>query len=292
MRSGKAQSSLEYISTYAWAITVVVIIAALLYLFSSLPSTAPPAKCTFISGVYCDAMVVQTNSLTHQTTMALFLTNSQPYPMANPNLFAKINGKNTTSIPCSPNYVLAGGSLVCTLTLPSLTSLGQFLAGQLYLNATYCALQANYSQANMCSGAPRETYSGSFNSHVEPLIGTNTVITLTARNSTQPANGALDPLTATVKLLGYPLHGATVNFTANLPGYTISPNFTTTNTTGAALSQISGTKPGNVLVSAWYNGQPANTVIQFVPSVNVRFAVTGFPYCSSAGQIITIDGVG
>lgn len=168
MREGKAQSSLEYISTYAWAITVVVIIAALLYLFSSLPSTAPPTKCTFVSGVYCNDIVVETNTLTHQTTMTLFLTNSQPSPIANPNLFAKINGKNTTAIACSPNYVLEGGSLICALPLSSLTSLGQFLAGQLYLNATYCGLQANYSQANMCSGAPVETYSGSFNSHTQP----------------------------------------------------------------------------------------------------------------------------
>lgn len=263
MREAKAQSSLEYISTYAWAITVVVIIAVLLYLFSNLPTTAPPTKCTFISGAYCDAIVAQANTLNHQTSIVLFITNSQPYPIANPSLFAKVNGQNTSSTSCSPNYVLAGGSLVCTLPLSSLTSLGQFLAGQLYLNATYCGLQANYSQANMCSGSPRETYSGNFNSHVEPMIGANTVITLAVQNTTQQANGALDQLTANVALLGHPLPGAPVNFTANVPEYGISPNITVTNGAGEAVSYIWGHTSGNVLVSAWYNGQPANVIIQF-----------------------------
>jgi len=283
---------MEYLTTYGWAILVIVVLASLLYLYSSAPETAPPTTCTFISGVYCNAIVVGTNTVTKATTVGIFLSNSQPYPIANPRLFAKVSGQNTTTVQCSPNYVISGGSLVCSLQLSTTTSLGQFLAGQLYLNATYCGLQVNYSQANLCSSAPRETYSGSFDSHIEPLIGTNTIITLSAANSSQLANGGLDSLTATVKLLGYPLPGATVNFTANVPGYVMAPNVTVTNNTGTTLSHISGTKAGNVLVSARYGGLIANTVIQFLSSTNVKFAVTGFPYCSTAGQIITIDGAG
>jgi len=286
----KAQSAMEYLATYGWAILIIAVVSALLYLYSSTPSTIVPTKCVFVSGVYCKAMVLGTNTVTHATTIALFLTNSQPYPLANPYLFAQLNGANTTGVACTPKYVSQSGSIVCVLGLPSKTSLGQFLSGKLYLNATYCGLQANYSQANMCSGAPRETYAGSFNSHIEPLIDTNTVITLTVANATQPANGALDLLTATVKLLGYPLSGASVNFTANVPGYTISPNLTTTNTTGIALSHISGTTSGSVLVTASYAGLVSNVVVQFVPTVNVKFNVN-FPYCASAGQIITIDGI-
>jgi len=282
---------MEYLTTYGWAILIIAVVSALLYLYSSTPTTIVPTKCVFVNGVYCNAMVLGTNTLTHATTIALFLTNSQPYPLANPYLFAQLNGANTTGVTCSPKYVSQSGSMVCVLGLSPKTSLGQFLGGKLYLNATYCGLQANYSQANMCSGAPRETYAGSFNSHVEPLIGTNTVITLAVTNATQAANGALDPLIATVKLLGYPLSGATVNFTANVPGYTISPNFTTTNTTGKALSYISGSTAGNVMVTASYAGLVSNVIVQFIPSVNVKFNVN-FPYCSSAGQIITIDGIG
>ncbi|MDE1810429.1 MAG: hypothetical protein KGH58_03925 [Candidatus Micrarchaeota archaeon] len=288
----KAQSAMEYLSTYGWAILVIVIVAALLYLYSSTPSTVVPTSCKFISGVYCNDIVLGTNAMTKATTVGLFLTNSQPYPMAKPYFFAKVAGANTTGTSCSPNYVLAGGSMVCVLNLPVSTTMGQFLAGNLYLNATYCGLQPNYSQANLCNTAPRQTYIGIFNSHAEPLISTNTIITLAAANATQSANGALDPLIATVTLLGYPLSGASVNFTANVPGYPLSPNFTTTNTTGKALSHISGTRTGNVLVTAAYAGEDANAVVQFVPATNVKFAVTGFPYCSTAGQIITIDGTG
>ncbi|MDE1832955.1 MAG: hypothetical protein KGH58_00880, partial [Candidatus Micrarchaeota archaeon] len=286
----KAQSAVEYLTTYGWAILIIGIITTILYLYSTTPTTIVPTTCVFVSGTYCNAMVVGSNSTTHATTVALFLTNSQPYPIAKPYLFAQLNGANTTQAKCSPDYVIQAGSMVCVLNLPVKTSFGQFLAGRLYLNATYCGLNVSYSRANLCSGAPRETYTGKFTSHVEPLIGTNTTITLTARNSTQLANNAKDPLIATVKLLGYPVHGATVNFTANVPGYAISPNYTTTNTTGQALSYISGTKTGNVLVTAAYAGISANTTIQFVPAFSIRFNVN-WPYCSSAGQIITIDGV-
>jgi len=282
---------MEYLTTYGWAILIVGIITSLLYLYATTPSTIVPASCIFVTGVHCNAMVIGVNPTTHATTVALFLTNSQPYPLANPYLFVQLNGANSTGIACSPNYALAAGSMVCVLPLSTQTSLGQFLAGKLYLNATYCGLNPNYSGSNLCAGAQRETYAGDFSSHVEPLIGTNTMITLTVQNITQAANNAGDPLIATVKLLGYPLRGATVNFTANVLGYTISPNYTTTNTTGKALSYISGNKAGNVLVTASYAGLNAITVVQFIPAFNVRFNIN-FPYCASAGQIITIDGIG
>jgi len=282
---------MEYLTTYGWAILIVGVITAILYLYSTTPTTIVPASCVFISGVYCNAMVIGVNPTTHATTVALFLTNSQPYPLANPYLFVQLNGANSTGISCSPHYALAAGSMVCILPLSTKTSLGQFLAGRAYLNATYCGLNPNYSHSNLCKGSPKETYAGRFQSHVEPLINTNSTITLTVQNSTQPANNAHDPLIATVKLLGYPLRGATVNFTTNSIGYTISPNYTTTNTTGKALSAIWGSKTGNVVVTASYAGLNATANIVFIPAFNVRFNVN-WPYCSSAGQIITIDGIG
>jgi len=278
---------MEYLSTYGWAIIVIVVIAGFIYLYAGAPETAPPTVCSFISGVYCNAIVVGSNAITKVATVGIFLINSQPYPIANPRLFAKMNGQNTTTVQCSPNYVLAGGSLVCSISLSNIASVGQFLAGQLYLNATYCGLQVNYSQANLCSSAPRETYAGSFSSHVEPLIGTNTLITLSVQNSTQIANGTLDPLIATVKLLGYPLPGGTVNFSTNSVGYPINPNATITNDTGKALSYISGTKSGNVVVSAWYDGYVSNTVIQFLPVVTPAFVAS----CGGTLTLVSGDSV-
>jgi len=287
----KAQSAMEYLTTYGWAILIVGIITSLLYLYSTTPSTIVPTSCVFVTGVHCNAMVIGVNPTTHATTIALFLTNSQPYPLANPYLFVKLNGANSTGVSCTPNYALASGSMVCVLPLSKKTSLGQFLSGRLYLNATYCGLQVNYSHSNMCNASPKETYAGTFQSHIEPLIDTNTTITLTAQNATQLANNAHDPLISTVKLLGYPLSGATVNFTTNAIGYTISPDYTTTNTTGKALSAIWGSTAGNVVVTASYAGLNASTNIIFIPAFNVRFNIN-WPYCSAAGQIITIDGVG
>ncbi|MDE1833218.1 MAG: hypothetical protein KGH58_02250, partial [Candidatus Micrarchaeota archaeon] len=78
----KAQSAMEYLTTYGWAILIVGIVTAILYLYSTTPTTVVPTSCIFVTGAYCNAIVVGANPVTHATTVALFLTNSQPYPIA------------------------------------------------------------------------------------------------------------------------------------------------------------------------------------------------------------------
>ncbi|MGI0134533.1 MAG: hypothetical protein ACREBW_06220, partial [Candidatus Micrarchaeaceae archaeon] len=249
-----------------------------------------PSSCSFVSGAYCNNIIVGTNLQTHATKLAVFLTNTQPYPLENPALIVKTGNTNSSPYACSPTFALQGGSIVCTVTLPIQTSLSQFLAGSFYLTGTYCGLSSNYSITHKCTGQV-QTYSGSFTSHVQPLVNNNNTVLFTAQNSSNPANNAKDPLRATVLLLGYPLKGATVNFTENVSAYKLQPNLTTTNTTGVALSYIWGTRTGDVTVNAVYAGISNSVTIQFTPPISVSFSIQGFAYCGSdSATTVVIDG--
>ncbi|MGC8648148.1 MAG: hypothetical protein ACP5SJ_01460, partial [Candidatus Micrarchaeia archaeon] len=297
----EGQSAMEYLMTYGWALLLIAIIASLLYLYIGVPHVIVPSSCAFTFGAYCDDLVVGANATTHASKLAVFLTNTQAYPILHPELFVNVNGVNSSASACQPNYVLPGGAIICEVSLPVQESLGSFLAGKIYLNASYCGLAVNTTPQG-CESAPKETYVGSFSAHTAPLISTSSSLTLSVKNSTQSAiENVKDPLYATVKLLGYPLTGATVNFTAffqsngtsAIPPYSINPAITTTNTTGTALSYIYGNRPAKVIVYVYYANYTSNTVINFTPPIAITFSLSnnmGSLLSSSTAIVVVLDG--
>ena len=285
-KSGRSQAALEYLTTYSWVILIIAIVAVLFYLYIKVPSTLP-SSCTFISGFYCTDIVLQSNAITHNTLLTVALSNAQAYAIANPKLFVSISAANTTTFACSPNFVLPGGGILCTANVPISTNLGTLLAGDLYLNATYCGLLGNYIYTGNCIGAPRETYHGTFTGHTEAQISTTSTLTLNALNATQYANNAKDPITATVKLNGYPVEGATVNFTVNSIAYTISPALINTNSFGMALSYVWGTTIGSVLVTAKYASLSNSITIQFVAAPSTGTTTSSIPTVPTVGTSLS-----
>ncbi|MDE1871523.1 MAG: Ig-like domain-containing protein [Candidatus Micrarchaeota archaeon] len=255
-----AQAAMEYMVTFGWAILILGIVMGVLYLYLYAPQKIVGDTCNFLSSIYCNEVIVGTNTISHNTVIALFLTNSQQYPITNPEIYARVNSANTTAVPCSPSFVLQGGSMICTLSLNSYVSIGELSSGDLYLNATYCGLSTS---PKSCSNGEKQTYSGSFAAHAQPIVTTRYSIKLTALNYTQKASGQGDQLTAYVTLLGYPLKGATVNFTESNGNYVLSRN-TTTNSNGIAIGSIYGTAAGNVIVTAHYAGLSNSIAISFV----------------------------
>ena len=259
----RSQSALEYLTSYAWALLIIIVASTLLYIYLRM-SFSLPSTCTFTNGFYCKDIILQSNTVTHNTFLTVALTNAQAYAIGSPKLFVSINATNGTMIfACSPNFVLPGGGMICTANIPISTNLGVILAGDMYLNATYCGLLGNYIYTSNCVGAPKETYHGTFTGHTETQISTTTSITLNALNTTQYSNNGKDPLRATVKLNGYPISGATVHFTVNAVVYSISPLLTDTNSTGVALSYVWGATVGSALVTATYAGMSNSVTISF-----------------------------
>lgn len=291
----KAQSAMEYLVTYSWAILIITIVVAILYFYYSIPTQIVSNSCTFVNGAYCTDFIIGTNTATHNTTLGFFLTNLQSYPLVNPKMYAHVGNSNSIAYDCSPHVVLPGGSMICVVNVSTSTSIGSFLSGSLYLNATNCGLSASsYLATHNCSKAVNQTYTGSFVGHAAGLVSTKSSITLTASNYTQSANGALDQLNATVTLLGYPLNGGTVNFTVNNTAFSVSPNMTNTNVKGVAVSDLSGNSAGGVLVTASYAGLSSSIVVKFIAPVYLIFVPKNFTYCSTsgAGTVATVDGVG
>lgn len=289
----RAQSAMDYITNYGWAVLILVVIMALLYFFLYIPAQVVNTSCNFASGVYCNDVIVATNTLTHNTIVALLLTNGQQSSLLNPEIYGYLNNTNTTPSRCSPNYVLPGGSMICTVNTTTKMSIGTLLAGKLYLNATYCQQSsASYGTGQSCQSPTQQIYEGTFAGHIQALESTKTGLKLTSANSVQSATNTTDPLYATITLLGYPLKGATVNFTLNnTNGFVVSPNKTITNAQGVALSSASGTQAANVLVTASYAGLTSNTVIIFIAPETITFTPSNFTFCSSSTNVLLLNNV-
>lgn len=292
--SKRAQSAIEYLTTYGWAILIIAIIVSILYLYIAVPSQITTNSCNFVSGASCQDFVVGTNAITHVTKAEFWLTNTQPDPIENPTLYVRYAGQNTTPVTCLPTntLIITGGLVNCTVTLPGNATLASLVAGNLYLEATYCGLSnQSYQSTLTCKQAAQQTYTGSFTAHVQPQEPIKVNLILTAANLTQLANGEPDMLTANVRLSTFPLKGATVNFTANNTAYYLNPNLTNTNVNGNALSEASSTAAGNVTITATYAGVSNSIKIDFIAPIYVVYLSTNFQYCSTeTGTIGYIDG--
>ncbi|EQD49636.1 hypothetical protein B2A_07601, partial [mine drainage metagenome] len=144
-----------------------------------------------------------------------------------------------------------------------------------------------------CETASRQIYPGNFNAHAAPLISTTTGVTLSANESRFPADGTYDSVYAIVKMLGYPLKGATVNFTVNTTNAKVYPLSSASNSRGIATSGVSSTHVGNVTVYADFANTTSNpVVIDFVPYVSFHFSLPSImSHVPTSTIIAKINGV-
>ena len=299
----RAQSSAEFLSVYGMALLITAILVGLLVTILSIPQLIAPPSCSIQNKAFCNDLVVGVNSVTKNAIIAIAVVNTQPYPIKDPSIMFTTNGRNTTSSSCSPNLIPAGGIVICTANLPAQITYasGALISGRITLLGKACPLQVSGSQCG--NNAANFTSTGNFNAHVQPLVGPNVTISLTAQNQTPLANNAHYHLYATVKLLGSALQGAAVNFTANFqsngvvatPPYSLTNSRINTNSTGVATTSIFGSVVSNVTATASFATYSANVVLRFQPAVQVTFVpssstASNFSGCGST--IAIIDGTG
>ncbi|VVB76855.1 Uncharacterised protein [uncultured archaeon] len=292
IKAAKAQSALEYLVTYSWAVLVIASVIAFLFLFVLAPSRLTQQACRFSFGSYCQDFIFGSNAVA--SSVGILLTNSQSFAILNPSIQVNVTGFPLTTSDCLPSYVLPGGAIICTVTIPQQSTQGMLVAGKLYLSAIPC----QSGDAASCASNQRQNYSGAFATQVQPLIIPNVSITLSAKNATNPANGAIDPLTATVKFFGSSVSGATVSFSyvpisPNSPFATLSPAASSSDSSGHSFSGISSMTSGDVNVIASFAGQSANTIVSFRQPLYVTFQQRGIS-CSAEniGQtVLTVKGV-
>jgi len=185
------------------------IVVSIIYLYVSEPALLVTNSCNFISGLYCQEVVLTTNTLTHNTLAVLFLTNSNPYPLNGISSYLHINNANTTPTPCYPTNIPipTGGQVSCVLSLNTNTVLNAFLSGTIYVNATYCGLATSYQASQNCSvsSAESEIYKGSFAGHTQQSTPENVVFAT-------PSCGPLSGNIATIDGSSYSCNSLVANY--------------------------------------------------------------------------------
>jgi hypothetical protein len=288
----KAQSAAEYLMTYSWALLLIALVVAAVYFFATTSQTTVSTSCTFSNGPYCSDMVLGSNSV--QSSFAIYLTNAQPYAVAYPQLKLNLSNMPPATGTCVPNLVLEGGTMICNLTLPKKPiATGTLVSGTIYVSTVPCT-GANLTN---CQGGQRQTYSGTFTTHVSPLLSSIPInISIKAQSTAPAANGGRDAITATVNMLGTPLAGASVNFAQNVTFSTLAPLEAASGTDGNATTYISSTTKGLVNVNAIFANSIANVIINFSApaSVTVQLGsdISG-AVCTqqdSGTSVVSVDG--
>ncbi len=282
MVAKKQQSAIEFLTTYGWAILVIAIMISFLYFFVLAPPNVVPTQCTTSSELHCEDIVFGANQLLSKTV--LFLTNAQLYPIENPSVSINVSGVGVGSGSCTPNYVLPGGAIICNVTFSKPLHYGSLVDGKIILDGNLCTNLAT----NGCTSPQSQAYQGNFNAHVVPILSqTGLNVTMVARGPFL-ADGSLYKITAIVKLLGYPLQGATVNFTVVNNHGVLSQQYVTTGSDGNATTYVSSTTSGNTTINATFGGHTNTTTITFLKPVYATFSMnqpnTGYP-------VVTVGGV-
>ncbi len=284
-KKGKLQTSVEFISTYGFAILIIAIVLGAIYVFVLAPQKSPPSSCTFSPGTYCNDILITSNS--QGLHAIILLTNSQQYPIVNPSVAINTSQYNAKGL-CSPNYVAPGGAIFCNVTLTTQNSLqaGTLLVGSVSLIGTSCPGKI----ASSCASSPKQTYTGSFTTHTELASTSLPQIVISVENSTQYANGVPDKITASINYYGYALTGATINFTIESETSGLNaqlvPGIATTSSNGTALSYISSTNMGTANVVASFGSYNAMLTVTFTAPPS-SYTVTSI---SSTQTTVCVNG--
>lgn len=279
--ANKAQSAVEFLSTYAFAFLLLVLIIGALVYFVQLPQQVIPSRCSFAYGITCAGVEVGSNSV--DTVVNLYLVNNQEYNLVGNTIatvaFAQAGTANAL---CNPANVLEGGVTICRVLIPAATPVGQQIVGTVYLNSSACISGSE----STCQYEQPLSYLGNFTTSVAASTSKIPVtMYVTASNTLVAPNYEENiTLTAHVTVFGLPARSATVTFalvsstsagTYNTLGqgfvylsqYTylpITPAYAISDATGSASTNLfvaSLSAPGTITYSASFGGASATNTV-------------------------------
>ncbi|MDE1868452.1 MAG: hypothetical protein KGH60_00585 [Candidatus Micrarchaeota archaeon] len=163
----KAQSAIEFLSTYAFAFLIIGVALALLFVFSTIPQTYLPTVCSFYNGFSqsCDAIYYNTTNGANLTVIA---TDATPGVINVSSFSAYINFGTSTAGTCSPTVALAGQTIYCTANLAQKPHLGTIYTGTFNVKANYCANAPSNISNSTCPSSTAFYYSGQIRVQAAP----------------------------------------------------------------------------------------------------------------------------
>ncbi len=239
---------------------LILITAFIIFYFTLVPRNVSSFACSFATGIYCQYFVFNSNATLSEA--ALLLTNTQPFPIAYPQIEINLRTSSRVTGKCNPAVVRQGGSIICNATFTiNATPVGGTVSGDIFLSAIPCATL----NLTKCKSGQRQTYAGSFSATTSLLVNqTPVTLSIIIQNTSQAANGKDDVITASVRLLGTPLAGAPIVFTESNSFASLSPTSVTTGYNGSATSFISSQTRGSTIVTAAFANLTANAIVAFV----------------------------
>ncbi|MDE1762108.1 MAG: hypothetical protein KGH59_01265 [Candidatus Micrarchaeota archaeon] len=256
----KGQSASEFLMTYGWAFLIAGIAIISFFSVVSAPLLINNNFCSIDSGPYCQDVLVGSNAFAIQ--VAVLMTNTQTYPVYRPTLYMNASWVGTFTQLCQPQIALPGGAILCNAVVTRSPPVNGVLVSGSFIASYVPCPSAN---AIACATGTPQSFTGQFSTHDQSYIAnTLTSISLQAQNLTQSSSSsALDPVTASITILGFPLSGATVTFSSNTANAIVSPTIITTGSSGNAIAYVSSAYPGCVLITGNFASTNANTVITF-----------------------------
>ena len=254
----KAQAAIEFLTTYGWAIMILMIVLAFAFYLLSSQATIVSTICTINSGFKCTEFLIESNTIS--STALFFLNNIQQYPVKGTTVTANISSVGTITAKCSPNFVLPGGDMICTSLLSQTFSNTLSIGGKISVNSTVCT---DISNPISCNKKYPINYTGTLYTRVVGYAPQQCSISVSS-NTENPGINIPYPIYATVKINNNPIPGATVNFSSTSSSLKISPSFINTETNGTATTYVTSTSTGsNTITATFYNTCSSSLSLSF-----------------------------
>ncbi|MEM0154208.1 MAG: hypothetical protein QW814_00010 [Methanothrix sp.] len=151
----KAQSAIEFITTYSTVLLIITVAIAVLFLFISLPKSILPTECNFYNSFGCfDAIygINYTSSNVPTGTALLVVANFEEPGIINTSSFsAFVGGVESNSGYCAPKVALQGQKVYCIAFFNGQTlSPGKLYSGTFSIYANYCAVAPSKISTAYC----------------------------------------------------------------------------------------------------------------------------------------------
>jgi hypothetical protein len=258
----KNQSSVEFLITYGFALTIIGIGIAALYsyfLFKN-PTSYVSGSCS-ISSLYCSTAIAIKGNSTVKSYILLYVTNSFSKTISFPqNSFNVTYYTTSFNGTCLPSNLVPGATAICiaNVTLPSM-NVGDTFRVNIRIPFIYANQRFNASGIADLVLSPTISQTSlttpSYFSVAPPLIVESYYIEIA---NVWPGDGVtLLPLRASLKINNYPQRGMQITFSSNDSRVIILPNVSITNADGIATAFARTTTqlstPINVKITATYS---------------------------------------
>ncbi len=262
----KQQSAFEFITTYGWAILILAVVIIMLYYFVSIPTTAVPNQCKFVYGTNCQGVVA--TSANGITKITMVMTNSQNFPIFNPQVRFATDSYGNLSSTCLPssNIIQPGGEMICNMTVPVYVAPGTTITGTTYLSVTACPS----GDENNCQPKQVQTYKGSIITRVTSQTN-NIHLTSTSTSSTSTSSTSTSTTTSTSTSTTTSTSTSTSSTSTSSTSTSTSTSTTTTILQYTLTESASPTAGGSVTPGTGRYSPGASVTISETPSSGYYF---------------------